>query len=73
MNGRDTRFRSLPVVKQFELANTPMKTELYVGLDVHRRRSSATAGESEHKLQSTCFHESEAGHLTGQRFAGALG
>jgi hypothetical protein len=36
MNGRDTRFRSLPVVKQFELANTPMKTELYVGLDVHK-------------------------------------
>jgi transposase len=36
MNGRDTRFRSVPVVKQFELANTPMKTELYLGLDVHK-------------------------------------
>ena len=34
-NGRDTGFRSVPV-KQLEQANTPMKKELYLGLDVHK-------------------------------------
>jgi hypothetical protein len=35
MNGRDKVFRSVPV-KQHEQANTPMKKELYLGLDVHQ-------------------------------------
>jgi transposase len=35
MNGRDMVFRSVPV-KQHEQANTPMKKELYLGLDVHQ-------------------------------------
>ena len=35
MNGRDRVFRSVPV-KQDEQANTPMKKELYLGLDVHQ-------------------------------------
>jgi len=34
-NGRDKVFRSV-AIKQFELANTPMKKELYLGLDVHK-------------------------------------
>jgi transposase len=34
-NGRDMVFRSV-ATKQFELANTPMKKELYLGLDVHK-------------------------------------
>ena len=33
-NGRDTRVPEALQCKQFELANTPMKSELYVGLDV---------------------------------------
>jgi transposase len=34
-NGRNKVFRSVPV-KQLEQANTPMKKELYLGLDVHK-------------------------------------
>jgi hypothetical protein len=36
MNGRDSWVPETFLVKQFELANTPMKTELYLGLDVHK-------------------------------------
>ena len=35
-NGRDTRVPEALQCKQFELANTPMKRELYVGLDVDK-------------------------------------
>ena len=35
-NGRDTRVPEALQCKQFELANTPMKTELYLGLDVDK-------------------------------------
>jgi transposase len=36
-NGRNTGLRSVAVVKpQVEQANTPMKNELYLGLDVHK-------------------------------------
>jgi len=35
-NGRDIRVPETLQCKQFELANTPMKTELYLGLDVHK-------------------------------------
>jgi transposase len=35
-NGRDTRVPEALQCKQFELANTPMKKELYLGLDVHK-------------------------------------
>ena len=35
-NGRDSWVPETFQVKQFELANTPMKTELYLGLDVHK-------------------------------------
>ena len=45
MNGRDTGFRNVPVKQQFELANTPMKKELYVGLDVHKEWILAAVAE----------------------------
>ena len=35
-NGRDTRVPEALQCKQFELANTPMKSELYLGLDVDK-------------------------------------
>ena len=35
-NGRDTRVPEALQCKQLELANTPMKTELYLGLDVDK-------------------------------------
>ena len=35
-NGRDARVPETLQCKQFELANTPMKTELYLGLDVDK-------------------------------------
>jgi hypothetical protein len=35
-NGRDTRVPEALRCKQFELANTPMKSELYLGLDVDK-------------------------------------
>jgi hypothetical protein len=36
INGRDTRVPEALQCKQFELANTPMKMELYLGLDVDK-------------------------------------
>ena len=35
-NDRDTRVPEALQCKQFELANAPMESELYVGLDVHK-------------------------------------
>jgi hypothetical protein len=56
MNGRDIGFPSVPD-KQFELANTPMKKELYLGLDVHKEWILITIAESGH---NGAVHDLEA-------------
>ena len=45
INGRDTRVPEGLQCKQFELANTPMKSELYVGLDVDKEWIVITVAE----------------------------
>ena len=44
-NGRDTRVPEALQCKQFELANTPMKMELYLGLDVDKEWIVITVAE----------------------------
>ena len=45
INGRDTRVPEALQCKQFELANTPMKSELYLGLDVDKEWIVSTVAE----------------------------
>jgi len=44
-NDRDTRVPEALQCKQFELANTPMKSELYLGLDVDKEWIVSTVAE----------------------------